>query len=242
MNLQQSNPNVHLILLPGLDGTGKLFDTFIKQFPDPSSTTVIAYPMDRHISFDELGDYIVLLLPVNKKLVILGESYSGPVALSLAVRGDLDIVGVILVATFAKYPASLLKSLSSYLPLSLLFRLPIPDFIIRQYCFGSRGNKALHKQLRESVRANKVDVLAKRAHEGAGIDVTALLEKIKVPCMYIAATNDNLVPATAIDHLKTHLPQLQVVTLEGKHFILQCQPKASFEVVKTFIDNLMKKS
>ena len=57
--------------------------------------------------------------------------------------------------------------------------------------------------------------------------------------MYIAATNDNLVPAAAIEHLKTHLPQLKVVTLEGKHFILQCQPNACFEAVMTFLDDLM---
>ena len=240
MTQLQFNPNVHLVLLPGLDGTGKLFDTFIKQFPDPSSITVVAYPMDRHIPFEELSNYILPLLPVNKTLVILGESYSGPVALSLAARDDLDIAGVILVATFAKYPASPLKFLSSYLPLSLLFRLPIPDFIIRQFCFGSRGSKTLDKQLRDSVRANKVDVLAKRAHEGAGIDVSALLSKIKVPCMYIAATNDNLVPAAAIEHLKTHLPQLKVVILEGKHFILQCQPNACFEAVMTFLDDLVE--
>lgn len=229
------HPNHHLILLPGLDGTGKLFDTFLKQFPDPSSITVITYPMDKHIPFEQLADYIIPLLPANKELIILGESYSGPVAINLAARDDLDIVAVILVATFAKYPASLLNSLSKHLPLSLLFRLPIPDFIIRQFCFGSRGDKTLYKQLRDSVTANRADVLAKRVNEVSSIDVTTLLEKIKVPCLYIAATDDNLVPATAIEHLKRHLAQLQVITLEGKHFILQCQPNASYEAVETFL-------
>lgn len=234
---QQLNSNAHLVLLPGLDGTGKLFDIFVQQFPDQSAITVIDYPMDEHIPFEQLADYIIPLLPINKPLIILGESYSGPVALSLADREGLDVVGVILVATFAKYPASLFKSFSNLLPLSLLFRLPIPDFIIRHFCFGKWGNKTLYKQLRDSVRANKPGVLARRAHEGASIDVTALLLNIKVPCMYIAASDDNMVPATAINHLESHLPQLQVVTIEGKHFILQCKPKECFEVVMPFIEH-----
>ncbi len=151
------------MLLPGLDGTGKLFEPFIKQFPDPSSVTVISYPMDRYIPFEQLVDYIVPLLPTDRPLAILGESYSGPAALSLAARNDIDIRKVILVATFAKYPASFLKTISKLLPLSLLFRLPIPNFVIRYYCFGNATDKTLYAMLRGSVAANKPKVLAKRA-------------------------------------------------------------------------------
>ena len=239
-NQQQSNSDVNLVLLPGLDGTGALFGNFIQQFPDTLAITVIDYPMDRHIAFEQLEDYVIPLLPVGRPLIILGESFSGPVALSLAARGDLDVAGVILVATFAKYPASLLKSFSNFMPLSLLFRLPIPDFIIRHYCFGKWGNKTLHKQLRDSVRANKPGVLSKRAREGASVDVTALLAKVNVPCLYVAASDDNMVPTAAIEYLKEHLAQLQVITIEGKHFILQCQPEKCFEAVKLFMEDSKK--
>ena len=129
MNRTNVDSDYHLVLLPGLDGSGKLFDPFIKQFPQASRITVIPYPTDRHIPFNQLGDYLAPLLPNDKPLAILGESYSGPVALSLAARGDINIQKLILVASFAKYPASFLKSLSKYLPLSLLFRLPMPVWL-----------------------------------------------------------------------------------------------------------------
>lgn len=223
------------MLFPGLDGTGKLFGPFIRQFPHTAHVTVIPYPKDRHIPFKQLGDYIVPLLPKGKPLVILGESYSGPVVLSLAARSDVNVVKVILVATFARYPASFLKSLSKWLPLSLLLRLPIPEFIIRHYCFGDATTKALSTLLRESVSENKPDVLAMRAREGSLVDVSDLLADIKVPCLYIAASNDKLVPAKAVTHLQSHLFDLKVVTLKGTHFILQTQPKVCFEVVSDFI-------
>lgn len=223
------------MLFPGLDGTGKLFGPFIRQFPHTAHVTVIPYPKDRHIPFKQFGDYIVPLLPKGKPLVILGESYSGPVVLSLAARSDINVVKVILVATFARYPASFLKSLSKWLPLSLLLRLPIPEFIIRHYCFGDATTKALSTLLRESVSENKPDVLAMRAREGSLVDVSDLLADIKVPCLYIAASNDKLVPAKAVTHLQSHLFDLKVVTLKGTHFILQTQPKVCFEVVSDFI-------
>lgn len=236
MNKAESNSEPQLVLLPGLDGTGKLFKPFIQEFPDPSRITVIHYPMDRHIPFQQLGDYFVSLLPKDRPLVILGESYSGPVVLNLAARTDINIQKVILVATFAKYPGSLLKSLSKWLPLSLLFRLPIPGFIMRRICFGRADSANLRSLLRDAVRQNHPYILARRAREGANVDVTKLLTEIKVPCLYIAASHDRLVPAGAIDYLKKHLPGLQVVTLPGSHFILQAQPKACFEAVRRFLN------
>jgi pimeloyl-ACP methyl ester carboxylesterase len=235
MNKAESNTEPQLVLFPGLDGTGELFKPFIQEFQDPSRVTVIQYPMDRHIPFQQLGDYIVPLLPKGRPLVILGESYSGPVVLSLAARTDINVQKVILVATFAKYPGSLLKSLSKWLPLSLLFRLHIPTFIIRRFCFGSADSKNLRSLLRDAVRQNHPYILARRAREGANVDVTEILTKIKMPCIYIAASHDSLVPAEAIDYLKKHLPGLHVITLPGSHFILQTQPKACFEAVSRFL-------
>jgi len=235
MNQADTNPVLHLVLLPGLDGTGNLFSPFLKQFSDQSCATVIPYPLDHYIPFEHLADYIISLLPKNKPIIILGESYSGPVALSLASRKDIDIQAVILVATFAKYPPSFLKTISKWLPLSLFLQLPIPDFVIRRFCFGSATNKTLSLMLRNAVKANTPNVLAKRARDGASIDVTKLLNEIKIPCLYIAATDDKMVPNKAIDILKRNLSNLEVVTIEGSHFILQVQPEGCYKVINKFL-------
>ena len=229
-------PELHLVLLPGLDGTGSLFNPFIKQFADPSQITVISYPMKHHIPFEQMHEYIIPMLPTDKPLVILGESYSGPIALSLAARGDIAIHKIILVATFAKYPNSILKTLAKALPLSFLLRIPIPDFIIRHYCFGSAGTQVLRAQLRDAIKANKPAVLARRARDGSGVDVTGLLANITVPCLYLAASDDKLVSHKAVDYLMKHLPGLSVITVQGPHFILQAEPKACFNLVDNFLN------
>lgn len=99
--------DLHLVLLPGLDGTGKLFKPFIEQMESTDEITVVSYSTQVHKPFEALVDYVISLLPVNRPLVILGESFSGPVAIRIAARSHLNIQGLVLAATFAKYPVTL---------------------------------------------------------------------------------------------------------------------------------------
>ena len=73
------------------------------------------------------------------------------------------------------------------------------------------------------------------ARDGAVIDVTALLNDIKIPCLYIAATDDRMVPNTAINLLKRKLSNFEIATIEGSHFILQVQPEGCYKVINKFL-------
>lgn len=240
MQPSQADSKLQLILLPGLDGTGRLFEPFVKEFSDQSAIRIIAYPPDKHIPFELLPDYIVPQLPVDVPLAILGESYSGPVALSLACRNDVNVHRIILVASFAKYPFTPLTLLALCLPLSWLFRLPLPDFVLRYFCFGSHTNTHLSDLLRQAVASNDPGVLAKRARQGSRVDVTGLLADLQIPCLYIAASQDKLVSPRAIRLLEHHLSRLQVKTLPGPHFILQTQTKACATIVRDFLTSTIK--
>ena len=63
----------HLVLLPGLDGTGKLFKSFVAQLPEHVHYTIVHYPGDRPIPFMDLPDYIESRVPQDRPLVVLGE-------------------------------------------------------------------------------------------------------------------------------------------------------------------------
>jgi pimeloyl-ACP methyl ester carboxylesterase len=228
----------HLVLLPGLDGTGKLFEPFVEQFQGTYGVTVIPYPTQTHKPMDVLVDYVISLLPVDQPLVILGESYSGPVAIRLAARTELDIRGLVLVATFAKYPVTLLGLVSRVLPLSLLFHLPVPDFVVRRYCFGDYADKNIVSKLREVVKDNRPAVLAQRAREGAVVDVTSLLPQIRIPCLYISASGDRLVPTHTLQVIKAGIRDIEIVEIDGPHFILQTQPKACRDAIVRFMEKI----
>ena len=233
---------VELVLMPGLDGSGKMFRPFLEKLPVEFGVTVIAYPGDRHIPFEQVSDYVCAQLPKNKPVILVGESYSGPVAVALSQREELDVRGIVLVATFARFPATLLKRLSRLLPLSLLFRLPMPGIFIKHYCFGKWTTPGLLDLVRESVGENKPSVIAKRARSGASIDVRDMLAKIEVPCLYIRASEDRLVPASAMNDFVKNIPQLEQAEIHGPHCLMQARPSQCLSAIQYFINNISSAS
>ncbi|MGO4780317.1 alpha/beta hydrolase, partial [Lysobacter sp. 2RAB21] len=67
------------IVLPGMDGTGALLDDFIAAMAPRFATSVIAYPRDRALGYDELVVFARSRLPLDAPYLLLGESFSGPI-------------------------------------------------------------------------------------------------------------------------------------------------------------------
>src|SRR4051812_35337188 len=72
-----------LVLLPGLDGSGRLFQPLLAELPKWIEPVVVAYPPER-ARFDELVPIARERLPHSGAFALLGESFSGPLALMLA--------------------------------------------------------------------------------------------------------------------------------------------------------------
>lgn len=95
---------ITLLLLPGLDGTGVLFERFVEALPDDIDAHVLSYPGDHPMSYADLLGYIRDRLPAGKtRFAVLGESFSGPLALELALV-EPRVNAVILCASFVTKP------------------------------------------------------------------------------------------------------------------------------------------
>ncbi len=105
----------HLVLLPGLDGTGTLHTSFVAAArPAFQQVTVLTYPADIPLSYKALEDRVRESLPTDAPLLLLGESFSGPIAIRIAAHPPPNLVGVVLSTTFACSP---LPGLSPIAPL-----------------------------------------------------------------------------------------------------------------------------
>ncbi|MET0090382.1 MAG: hypothetical protein ABW068_10250 [Candidatus Thiodiazotropha sp.] len=69
-----------LIMLPGLDGTGRLFKGFLQCYP--GEARVVSLPMDGPQDHRALAQRISPRLP-EEDYVLLAESYSGLIAMHL---------------------------------------------------------------------------------------------------------------------------------------------------------------
>jgi len=57
-----------LVLLPGMDGTGNLFDPFISAFGSDFKTIIIRYPLSQPLNYCELEVIVREALPTNELL------------------------------------------------------------------------------------------------------------------------------------------------------------------------------
>jgi pimeloyl-ACP methyl ester carboxylesterase len=94
-----------LVLLTGMDGTGLLFQPFVEALGDVGQVEVrtIAYPAREPLDVAALTEVACAALP-SGPLVILGESFSGPIAVALAARCADRVQGLILCCSFVRNP------------------------------------------------------------------------------------------------------------------------------------------
>jgi pimeloyl-[acyl-carrier protein] methyl ester esterase len=115
-----------LVVLPGLDGTADMLSAFANAARTHfSNVQVIAYPPDKALGYRSLEELVRAKLPTDGAFVLLGESFSGPIAISIAGDPPVGLVGLVLSTTFAKAPIPLLTPLAAFAGLAPVRRLPM---------------------------------------------------------------------------------------------------------------------
>lgn len=219
-----------IVLLPGLDGTGALFKPLIESLPSDIEPLVISYPNNKKMNYDDLADFVINQIP-NEEFILIGESFSGPIAYQIALRHPEHLKSVIFVASFLSNPRNIILKLCNFLPMGLLFSLPIPEFIIRSFLFGKNVNEQLINLFRQSLKKVPASILSYRLREITRLDKKYL--HCGTRAVYIQATNDKLVSSKSVKVFKDVMDNLSVYKVNGPHFILQANPSACAEIITT---------
>ncbi|MEJ7807867.1 MAG: hypothetical protein WKG03_18345 [Telluria sp.] len=128
-----TSPAVTLVLLPGMDGTGDLFADFVRALGDAVVSLVVSYPAGEALDYAGLTEFARARLPRDRPFVLLGESFSGPVAIALAASRPPGLMALILSCTFARNPTpvfSVFKHVLGALPVSPAFTNLVAPFML----------------------------------------------------------------------------------------------------------------
>jgi len=224
-----------LVLLPGMDGTGLLFRPFI-DVADDFEIDIIGYPQDKFLTYSELTDYVRELLPKDKEFILVAESFSGPIAYELMKQRTPKLKSAVFIASFISSPRPIMLPMLKRLPLSMLFSIPVPKFIIRRYFLGLGASDELIRQFKEAIKKVSPDVLAKRLKMLAEIE--APKERISYRCCYVQANSDSLVPESNIGIFKKLFDDISIKKVDGPHFLLQANPEGCLRVINEEIRRL----
>jgi len=225
-----------LVLLPGLGGTGELFEPFVAALGPTVSVKIIRYPGNAALGYEALGRFVQAALPAGEPFVLLGESFSGPIAISLAAAGGEGLRGLILCCSFARNPRPLLSSLRAVLP--LLPILPRPIGLLSPLLMGGLATNRLRQALARALRQVTPDTLKARLQAVLSVDVSAELRRVTVPILYLQASADRVVPKASLRHIRRVQPETHIVSIAAPHFLLQTRPDEAVRAVLEFMQQL----
>lgn len=219
-----------MLLLPGMDGTGLLFEPLLKALPDWLQPRVVAYPADEPLGYEGLLPSVRDACPPAAEFVVLAESFSGPLALMLAASEPPGLRGIILCASFIRCPLRTPFRWIAAAARPIHFRLA-PTWPARWALFGGHETDFLHRLFATATVTVSPAAMAARARAVASVDVTEELRMCRVPLLYLAAQQDRVVAPSCLSTIRREKPDIQVVELPGPHLLLQTLPvEAAYEV------------
>jgi pimeloyl-ACP methyl ester carboxylesterase len=107
---------ITVVILPGMDGTGIELTDFVAALAPELEAIVVTYPNDRPMDYAGHEAVARTSLPIDRPFVLLGESYSGPIAISIAASAPRGLIGLVLCCSFARNPHPALSWLRRLVP------------------------------------------------------------------------------------------------------------------------------
>lgn len=226
-----------LVILPGLDGTAALHAQFVACLGGVfGPVAVLRYPPDEALDYAALEVLVRAGLPRDVPFVLLGESFSGPIALSIAADPPANLVGVVLSTTFARTPLPFISPLAPLARFAPVRALPLA--LLSWWLLGRWATPALNVALERALLEVHPAVLRQRAALAMQADVSAVLARIGVPVLYLRAKNDRLILPGAGDRILSVIKHATIKEIAGPHLLLQACPSSAARAVRDFVEGL----
>lgn len=228
---------MRIVLLPGIDGSAELRSDFVAALGSGFDVSVVDYASDDVRTSAELEALARGAIPSHEPFVLLGESFGGRAALSLAAQAPANLLGLVLVATFARNPRPALGPLA---PLTRFapFHSRTAIGMGRRLALGSYFSPDAERLIEDIILRQSTKTFAERLVDVSKIDFSHLLPKVSVPVLYMRGRWDWLVPASAGQEIANGARDVRIVEIKGPHALLQTVPEDCAEAVRGFTRNL----
>ncbi len=221
-----------LVLLPGLDGTGDLFRPFLNAVDPAARSTVVRYSLPEVSGYAECRAVAEAQLPDSEPYILVGESFSGPVAVSIAATNPPGLRGLVLVGSFVETPRLALRWLSAFINVLPTHNGPswLTDFLL----LSRWATPELRQCIADAMAKVSQGAVRARLREIAHVNVSSELSKIQSPILYLRATHDRLVPRSCADRIVGLAPHAMLWEIDAPHMLLQCAPAECARAIRDF--------
>jgi len=228
--------SARLILMPGMDGSGELFREFAAALPEGLEAETLRYPPDAWVPGREFAKSLMGGM-TDEPFVLVAESYSVALAVRIAAMRPEGLRGLVLCAGFCTSP---LRGWRRWIVMRLapvLARVTPPEWAVRWLLVGDDAPASLVGAVRASVSWVEPWVLAARMRGVLRCDVLAELAQVRVPILYVQATQDRVVDPECLEEIHGVRPA-RTVAIDGPHLLVQREPQLVADVVAGFVREL----
>lgn len=222
-----------IVLLPGLDGTGYLFEDLLQHLPSTLEVEVVSYTEVTASTYSNQAKEIAQRFQ-GDDLFVVGESYSGPVAYELYYLLGSQVKGIVFLASFIS-PPSIYSRFASMLPTSLLKPNFLSRFLLYAFGFNLTGGSSLINPVFHSLECADKQKLKERLHNISSLKKPS--EGLGCPVTYIQPSRDLLVSNRSVQELAALCPSFNKVEVSGGHFIAQFNPVTCAKIISHAIEN-----
>jgi pimeloyl-[acyl-carrier protein] methyl ester esterase len=221
---------LRIVLLPGMDGTADLREDLMTQLSRMRPVELIRYPEHQRLGYAGLTALVRPQLPAGR-FVILGESFSGPIAIEIAATVP-RVAGLVLASSFARRPVpAFLAPLAGRADPRWM-----PRRLIDGILFGGTGTPDQRARLHSVLSRLAADVLMLRAAEACRVDKRAQLAAVTCPVMGLHGTRDRLLPSRCFKEILHLQPNARVHHLEAAHMLLCTHAEAAARLIDGFCE------
>ena len=222
-----------LVLLPGLDGTGLFFARLEACLATRVPLHVVSYPSKAEMTLNDYADEAARAMG-DAPVVLLGESFSGPVAIKLAANYPGRVKGLILAATYLQnpWPRWMIRRAAVTPPKA------VPRGWIDAVLSGPHEDRELAAQIAGVMEGFSDEVRSARLELVATTDVRADFQRLQCPILALHGRSDWLVPRFALQRTLRAKPGARMKVLNGPHMLLQKSAREAANEIETFYNSI----
>src|SRR5436309_1571288 len=204
-----------------MDGTGMLFEPFVRLLPDCIDIRVTRYPEDTYLSYAQLAQHVLDVVPPKEPYLIIAESYSGPIAMLLAAHAIGNLQAVVFVSSFVSRPLGCIGPWIAKIIPTAVFRSRPPAWILRFLLMDSATPSELITAAHNAIARVRPEVLTHRLRDALNADFAAMLSDCNTRMVYLLPGADRLLGVRGLRGFRAAKPDIEIAKIAAPHFLLQ---------------------
>jgi pimeloyl-ACP methyl ester carboxylesterase len=221
-----------LVLVPGIDGTGRLFHRQVPQLASRYRTVTYSLRDDAATMDELVADLAAVIRRVGTgPAVVIGESFGGTVALSAALAQPELVRALVVLNSFARFlPQVRLQLAIGALQLMPWQTMPLVRRLTAFRLHSRYTHRAEIRRFLELTRETRRDGYIARLRILRDYDARDRLGALRVPTLFLASELDHLIPSVREGrYMAERVPGATLRILTGHGHICLIAPNLDLE-------------